>query len=339
MKAESRSLKQRWRLPLLSLVAAGGVVAGVGALNTWLSWRAGALENQLEGKGRFYHWLRGAEVYNIFYSVAGEGSPVVLLHGIDAAASSYEMRHVFAGLRETHTVYALDLLGFGLSDRPGRTYTTWDYLDLIEDFLRNVVQGPAAVVASGLTAAYAVTIAARSPDLVNTLALICPTGLERLADTAPAIQQRLGGLLRRPILGSSLFNLLVSRAALGYFLKERTYADSPAVTPEVLDAYYRTSHQDGARHAPAAFLSGALNLSIRKTYPALRQPVIILWGREARVIPVTDANRFIHARPQSRLQVIDGAGLLPHVERPEEVLPIIEATLIKGEGRVASDDS
>jgi pimeloyl-ACP methyl ester carboxylesterase len=312
---------------MVGVAALGAAVAGLGALNTALSWQAGPLESALTGSRRFYHWPRGADLYNVFYQVTGEGAPVVLIHGLDAAASSYEMRQVFAGLAAQHQVYALDLLGYGLSDRPNRTYLPRDYLDLIEDFLRDVVQQPAAVVASSLSAAYAVTVAARSPELVRALVLICPTGLQRLADPPADWQVRLGALLRRPVLGSALFNLLVSREALRYFLAERSYANPKLVTPAMLDAYYRTSHQDGARYAPAAFVGGALNLSIRETYPGLTQPVQIVWGREAQVTPVSDANLFIQARATSKLKVFEQCGLLLHDERPADFLALVEGFL------------
>jgi len=317
----------RGKFPLLPIAAVGGAIAAVAAVNTWLSWNAGALESSLPGKGRFYHWQRGPDVFNIYYKVAGEGKPVVLIHGVDSAASSEEMRPVAEGLQGKRKVFALDLLGFGVSDRPNRGYSRWDYLDLIEDFLRDVVAEPAAVIATGLSAAYAVTVASRSPELISNLVLICPTGLERLADVAPEQQQQIGALLRVPILGSAFYNLLSSRAALSYFLKGRTYGNPELVTDEVLAGYYRTTHQDGARHAPSAFLSGALNLSIRETYPELTQPVFIVWGREAQTTPVSDANLFIRSRPKSRLKVLDGCGLLPHVERPAEFLAVADQAL------------
>jgi pimeloyl-ACP methyl ester carboxylesterase len=309
-------------------VIVGGALAGLGAFNTWLSWQAGPLESALPGRGRFYHWTRDGQIANVYYHVSdGDGPPVVLIHGIDAAASSYEMRHVFAGLSEGHRVYAIDLLGFGLSDRLARRYRPADYLDLIEGFLRDVVGAPAAVVASSLSAAYAVTVASRSPELIHSLLLICPTGLERLAGPAERWQQRLGKVLRLPILGTTVFNLLVSRQGLRYFLGERTFADAARVTDELIDAYYRASHQEGARHAPSSFIAGDLNLSIRETYPTLTQRVAIVWGREAKITPVSDANLFIQSRPQTHLKVIERCGLLPQDEQAAEFVEYAKTTL------------
>ncbi len=315
-----------------ALALAGGAVAGLGALNTWLSWRAGPLESSLPGQSRFYHWTRDGALYNVFYKVDGDGPPVLLVHGINAAASSDEMRAPFTGLSQAHRVYAIDLLGFGLSDRPGRAYTAADYVDLIDDFLRDVVQQPAAIIASSLSAAYAIAVAARAPERVTSLILICPTGLQRLADPPGTRQRLIGAILRLPVLGSGLFNLLVSRPMLRYFLVERTYADPGRVTEKLLDAYSCTSHQDGARYAPAAFLGGALNLSVRETYPSLARPVQIVWGREAKITPVSDANLFIRARPASRLKVFDRAGLLPHDECADEFLELARQVLSEDSG-------
>lgn len=310
-----------------ALVTIAGAVAGLGALNTWLSWQAGPLESSLPGRVRFYHWVRDGAVYNVFYQVDGEGPPVVLVHGINAAASSFEMRKVYLDLRESHRVYLIDLLGFGLSDRPARAYVAADYIDLLNDFLRDVVQQPAAVVASSLSAAYAVEVAARTPSAIRRLLLICPTGLQRLADPPSLAQQVIGWILTTPVLGSTLFHLLVSRPSLRYFLAERTYADPSLVTEELIEAYYRTSHQEGARYAPAAFIGGALNQNIRNSYPTLRQPVQIVWGRDAQITPVSDANLFIRLRPASRLKVFDRCGLLPHDERAEEFLTLASHVL------------
>ena len=83
-----------------------------------------------------------------------------------------EWRAVAAGFAETHRVFAVDLPGFGLSDRPSRSYNAGDYVDFLDDFLRDVVGEPAALVASSLGAAYAIAVAFRSPEQVRSLLLV-----------------------------------------------------------------------------------------------------------------------------------------------------------------------
>lgn len=304
-----------------SLLAAAGLgLAGMAAANAWLSWRAGELENDRPGEGRYYHWRRGGDVYHVFYAQdeRGVGTPIVFVHGVDAAASDAEWSAGFARFAGQRPVYALDLLGFGRSDRPARRYSAEEYVDLLDRFLADVVGRPALVVAASSSAAFAVGVAARSPERVAALLLVCPTGLQRFARPPTWFQRRIEGFLRLPILGSAAFNLLVSRASIAYFLRERTFADPRVVTEAAIECAYRSAHQGGARYAPAAFLGGALNLDLCEIFPRLTKAIWIAWGREAKVTPLSDANLFLLLQPRARLAVFDRSGLLPHVEQAED---------------------
>ncbi len=110
------------------------------------------------------------------YTTLGEGPPIVLIHGVHAAASTFEMDKIFEPLARGHTVYALDLIGFGKSERPAAAYSGELYADLVGDFLAEVVREPAIVLGSSLGAAYAVAAAGQRPELVRALILISPTG-------------------------------------------------------------------------------------------------------------------------------------------------------------------
>lgn len=312
------------------LAVAGLALAGVAAVNTWLSWRVGGMENDRPGEPRYFHWRRGVDVYNVFYAQdeRGASAPIVFVHGVDAAASGLEWAEVWSRAVGGRPVYALDLLGFGRSDRPARHYSAAEYRDLLDDFLADVVGRPAVIVASSLSAAFAVAVAARSPGHVAALCLICPTGLQRFARPPTPGQRVLEAFLRLPILGSASFNLLVSRASIAYFLGERSFAAPQRVTETRIGRAYRSAHQAGARYAPAAFLGGALNLDLRDILPRLTQPVWIAWGREARVTPLSDANLFLLQYPRARLTVFDRSGLLPHVEQAEAFGAFLEQVFL-----------
>ena len=173
---------RRRRRPALWQIAALATAGGIGALalaNRMAEATAGEPYSVLEGEHGRYAWTRGG----ISYTVRGRGEPLVLIHGIYAGASSFEYRRVFAQLAEHHRVYAFDLLGFGLSDRPRITYTPDLYVALIQDFVRQVVGGmdhPVQVIASSLGAAFTIRAAAERPDLFDRLALIEPTGIQDL---------------------------------------------------------------------------------------------------------------------------------------------------------------
>ncbi|MDQ3930818.1 MAG: alpha/beta fold hydrolase [Chloroflexota bacterium] len=305
---------------LLGLGAGLAAAAGLGAFNRSVTLSAGEVEPTLPFEPTYWKWRYG----NVAVYQAGDPSnpPLLLLHGHNAAASAFEMRYPFSLLSGRYHVYALDLLGYGLSDRPAIDYTPHLYMELIEDLLREVVQRPATVIASSLSAAHAIEVAFRLPEWITSLVLFCPTGLRRLTTQSPQ-GKVIEALVRTPLLGEALFNGLVSRPSLRYYLQEQIYFDPKLVTTELVEQYYNTSHAPGARYAPAAFASGTLYWDANEAWTRLEQPVLIIWGREATVTPYSDAAVFLATNPAAQVQEINHAGILPHDEQPEQVANII----------------
>src|SRR5262245_27173953 len=102
-----------------------------------------------------YAWHHG----NVYYVQKGMGDPLVLIHNLYPGADHQEYEHNINELARHFTVYAVDLLGFGRSDAPRIKYTADTYIELIFDFLREVVQAPASVISAGLTCAYVTEVA------------------------------------------------------------------------------------------------------------------------------------------------------------------------------------
>lgn len=310
---------------LLGLGAGVAAVAALGAFNRSVMLGAGDMEPSLPFEPTYWKWRYG----NVAVYQAGDPSnpPVLLLHGHNAAASAFEMRYPFSLLSGRYNVYAPDLLGYGLSDRPDIEYTPQLLMELIEDALREVVQRPATVVASSLTAAHAIEVASRLSEWITSLVLFCPTGLRRLTEQSPQ-GKAVESLVRTPLLGEALFNALVSRASLRYYLEKQSYFDPNRVTDELVDRYYSTSHAPGARYAPAAFIGGRLYWDAREAWTRLEQPVLIIWGREATFTPYSDAAVFLATNPAAHAQEINNAGILPHDEQPEQVANIVTEWLV-----------
>ncbi len=261
-----------------------------------------------------YPWPFG----DIYYQVKGEGSPVVLIHGVGAGESSYEWRHNFEALAAHHTVYAFDLPGFGKSARRDITYTADLYVTAILDFLRDVVKEPASVVASSLSGAYAVRAAAMRPELIERLVLICPTGLETLRERKPGFSQAAYGIFSLPAIGTTLYNGIASYKYIENYLRTHIYADPLHVTPALVEHYYQFAHQPNAQYVLRSFLAGLLNEDITDAYARLTQPLLVCWGRYARETPVENARRFVHDNHGARLRIFEHSGLLPNDEEWED---------------------
>lgn len=256
---------------------------------------------------------------------AGSGRPLLLIHSINAAASAYEMHGPFTGLQDTYRVHALDLLGYGCSDRPARRYYGEDYVDLIGAQLARIGE-PTVLIASSLGAAYAIGAAARRPELVSALVLACPVGLGQLDWPAGRIAHAFHRLLRGPV-GRLLFQLLTTRSSIAYFLKQQAYHNPAQITPEVVEAYYQACRHPNARYAPICFLTGLLNYNVAADLPRLTQPILLVWGDQARTTPVSRAAAFQAANPRARLAVLQGCSQLVQEEQPERFNAEVRAFL------------
>jgi pimeloyl-ACP methyl ester carboxylesterase len=309
----------RWRKVLLS---GGALIGAAAAYNAFARKGIDKLTNLIGGDEGGFEW-RGRR---IAFTKRGSGPAILLIHGIHAAAWSYEWHDNVEYLARHNTVYTIDLLGFGRSDRPAIRYSARLYISLISDFAHQVIGEPCVLVATSLAAAYAIALGARDPERFPALALIAPTGLVRLNKSA-GISNEAGRLaVEAPIVGTAMFNGLVSKRSLRYYL-EKTYADDSIVTDDLVEIYYWTSHQRGARHAPAAFISGQLNIDVRHALRRLTQPTLLVWGEEGSAAPIEEYRGFRAIKPDMELAVLTPAGDLPHDERPDDFNVILSTWL------------
>ena len=191
-----------------------------------------------------------------YYSdLTAAGRPLVLIHSINAAASSREVAPLFEQYRATRPVYSLDLPGFGHSARPAGDYSPALYAETIAGFLGQVVGRPADVLALSLSAEFAARAALAHPEHFASLVLVSPTGFDRRPLPGNRVLRLWRGILGLPLVGQGLFALVASRPSIRHFLG-RSFPDG--IPSALFDYACATSHQPGARHAPLAFVSGRL---------------------------------------------------------------------------------
>lgn len=249
----------------------------------------------LVGEGRVHYYA----------DARTRGRAVVLVHSINAAASSYEMRPLFEALRATRRVYALDLPGFGLSARDRRAYTREGYARAIERFVVDVAspQGaPCDVVALSLSCEFVARAALSAPALFHRLTFLSPTGLGREAGSGLARSLRgraLSAALSMRPLARGLFELVTTERSVRYFLKKSFVGP----VDEGLVAYaVRSAREGGAEHAPTEFLKGALFTpdAAASLYGPLRVPTEVLYDGDPftgfdKLAGLVAANPGVHA--------------------------------------------
>ena len=304
-------------------IAAGATVGVPALVNLVVRSRAQAPPSTLGGQECYYSWRGG----DIFYAAAGQGSPLLLVHGIGAGASSYEWQQNFMQLSETFSVYALDLLGFGLSDRPKVHYRAHLYVDLLHDFIEEVIGMPTNAIGSSLSAAYLVENAARAPESFLRLMLVCPAGVSTLHEPPGVGGQVAVRLMKTPVWGQAVYNVMASHPAVAHELKDRLFANPANVTPAMIRHYYLSSHQPGALGPIAAFVGDRLNLDVAEAFASLALPVKLVWGAQATYAPLADAAAWLDLNQNAELTVLDDAGMLPHNEQPLQFNRIVEEQL------------
>ncbi len=262
----------------------------------------------------------------VSYYVAGEGRPLLLIHSVNAAASAYEVRPLFEHYRGQRRVYALDLPGFGFSERSVRDYTPRLFTDALHDMLTEIAADDetAAVdaLAVSLSCEFLARAASEQPERFRSLALVTPTGFrpdERWYGEPDS--QRGTPLVRElfefPLWSRLVFDLLNSRPSQRYFLM-KTFGSYEAIDEGLLNYDYLTAHQPGARHAPYAFISGTLfSADIDRVYDTLTLPVWVAYGTRGDFSNVD--TRKAAARGTWTAQAFETGGL-PYFEQPAEFI-------------------
>ena len=204
-----------------ALAGAVGSGAGLAVANRVLAGRARDFDPLLRGDRGTYRW-RG---FDLAYTEAGDPADpdLLLLHGIGIAAAGHEWAGVFDRLARDYHVVAPDLPGFGHSDRPPLLYSASTYETAVADAVADLFADPPVVVASSLTGAYAA--AAAREGSVGELVLVTPR-----AETTWARSVARRTLLRTPLVGQALFNVLASKPAIRHVHTPRRYADPARLT-------------------------------------------------------------------------------------------------------------
>lgn len=242
-------------------------------------------------------------------------TPALLIHGVNAAASSFEMRPLFQRFEHERQTVAMDLPGFGHSERGQRNYTPELMADAIAAALDSIGQ-PSHVVALSLGSEFAARASTIRPDLVKSLTFISPTGMGRKTRIKGGENSMFDQLLDNGLLSQGLFDLLVTRPSIDYFLS-RSFAGD-------VDAGLRTfaimsAAQPDARYAPVAFLKGDLFTpdALNRLYQPLTTPSLVLYDRDA-YTDFANLPEFVSEEGKGRrAERIANTQGLPHFEVPE----------------------
>jgi pimeloyl-ACP methyl ester carboxylesterase len=252
----------------------------------------------------------------------GQGRPLVLIHSINAAPSAYEMKPLFDRYHSERPVLVPELPGFGFTDRPDIHYQPDVYVKALTEFLRRVAAQPVDLVALSLGGEFAARVAAETPELVNSLVLLSPTGFSTRTIPGGKAGMRVHGVISLPGLGQGAYALLTTKPSIRYFLGQSFVGPVPA---GMVEYAYATTHQPGARFAPLCFLAGQIFTkdAFNQIYARVKQPVLVIYDEDPN-IDFAHLAPFLSGRANWQAQRIGPTLGVPHWEKPAETMAALD---------------
>ena len=295
----------RWVALLLVLALAAGIA---------LSWAPDRSVDRLQTRWApapsQFITLQGMQVHLRDEGPRNDPEPIVLIHGTSASLHTWD--GWTEALKGQRRVIRMDLPGFGLTGpAPDGDYRMTRYADFIAALMDQLGVRRAVLAGNSLGGGIAWRTAVQHPERVSRLVLVDASGYPLQSTSVPLgfrlaqidwLQPVMGQLLPRRMIESSVRNV---------------YADPAKVTPELVDRYYELTLRAGNRQ------SLAQRMKLRETdaqsaglIPTIRQPTLILWGAQDRLIPEPSGQRFHKEIAGSQYVVFDGLGHVPQEEDP-----------------------
>jgi len=255
----------------------------------------------------------------------GQGRPVLLLHGF--ATSSYTWHAIIPELAKNHRVIAIDLRGFGASDKPlDDHYTIQDQTDVVQAFIEQENLHDLTIIGhsfgGGITLGLALKAGQQQQSRIRNIVLV-----DTIAYRQPIpIFFR---LLQVPMLGDVSMTLVPPEVQAGQGLR-LAYYDRDKISAQDIAEYANTLYSPAAKHALTKTVEQIIpdNIDeISERYKTIKIPTLILWCEQDKVVPVALGLRLHEEMRSAELTIFTHCGHMPQEEKPQDTVDAIQAFL------------
>jgi pimeloyl-ACP methyl ester carboxylesterase len=278
-------------------------LAAAVSLSACLPYHPGALPGEPKKSSYGPDLYKTVDGVRVHYVDVGEGSPVVLIHGFASSLGTW--RDLVEVLKKNHRVVALDLKGFGWTDRPEGDYSPKAQAKLVFDLLEALGIDKTDVVAHSWGSSIALEMALDQPDRVDRVALYDAWVFEEQIPTF-FHWARVDGL------GEALFAMFYDERADEKM--RLAFYDDRYVTEELVESVEAQLDRPGTTAAALAAVRGQHYQEVEKRYGSIDKPVLLLWGREDKVTTLEYGERLSKDLPHARLVVYPQCGHFPMIE-------------------------
>ena len=294
--------------------------AAIHIINRFISNTAEVKNVLSASKGQFYNWKNGS----VFYTKRGTGSPILLVHSLDPICCGKEWTNLIKKLEKDHTVYTIDLLGCGRSDKPFLTYTNFLYVQLITDFIKDIIGEKTTVIASNRSLSFVVLAHNNNKDIINKIIGINPPELESLKINPDKYAGTRKFLLELPVIGTFIYHLFISNANITKIFQERFYAKPQLVSTKLIDAFYEGAHKNnsGGKYLMASIEGHYTDNSINHALEKLDIPLYLIQSRYGNHF-VKKVDAYCNINSSIEAAYISNTKELPHLEATGKLFEIV----------------
>lgn len=308
---------------LTLLILSAGATAATAAINKFIQISATSRNLLSDPQSLCYKWRLG----NIHYTKTGSGKPLLLIHDLNAYSSGYEWNQMVGRLNENYTVYTLDLLGCGRSEKPNMTYTNYVYVQLISDFVKSVIGHRASVISTGESASIPIMACANNPELFDQIMLINPLSLHDYSQMPGKMSKYYKIVVDMPVIGTLLYHIASSRQAITEELTTKGFYNPYTVKSTWIDSCYESAHLGAS--PKSVYSSVKCNFTKCNIVNALKKidNSIYLIGGGAVDNIAEVINEYKAYNPSIESTILEEAKLLPQLEAPAKLHELIHTYL------------
>ncbi len=265
-------------------------------------------------KGIYYKWRFG----NIYYEKFGSGPPILLVHDTSVQRSGKEWKEVVNILSSTNTVYIVDLLGCGRSEKPLITYTNFLYVQLISDFTKDVIGEKTDIITCGSSISIACMSALYNNDIINNIIATNPQHLQKLAASPNKRTKLIKQLLITPVFGTFIYSMLNNKYIIQKNISKQVFNPADITDNFDIDLYSETIYKDNAKskYLHASILGRYTNTNILNALKIINNSIYIINGSKHECAPVIE-DQYKNVMPSIEFITIANACEFPHIENPQ----------------------
>lgn len=269
--------------------------------------------------GSFYSSKHG----EIYYTKHGTGAPLLLIHNLDTTSSSYEWSKVMKKLEKKYTVYTIDLLGCGQSDKPCLTYSNYMYVQIVTEFVKNVIGEKTSVVVSADASPIVIMANHIDETIFHKIVMINPPSIKSMKMETTKLQMIKKNILFTPLIGTSLYNFYMREEHIKRIFREEFFSKRNADITRYVDTYYQSAHinNSNGRYLYASKLCSYTNIDITIGLKD-KDNIFILSGTDRKKgVSIVDAYTSINHNIDATY--ISNSKLLPQLEVPDHCINAI----------------